>query len=90
MKQPLPFGISLKTEEKFRKCNKKVNLSGSELRLQCCRRNLRIACKAVQVAIPLGELKLKFKMEATFKNLFTICELYTHQGLSNHTTFRPI
>jgi hypothetical protein len=29
--------------------------------LQCCRRNLRIARKAVQVAIPLGELKLKLK-----------------------------
>jgi hypothetical protein len=37
----------------------KVNLSESELRLQCCRRNLRIARKAVQFAIPLGELKFK-------------------------------
>jgi hypothetical protein len=29
-------------------------------------------------------------MEAAFKNLLTIWELYTHQGLSNHTTFSPI
>jgi hypothetical protein len=36
-------------------------LSGSELRLQYCLRNLRIACKAVLVAIPLGQLKLEFK-----------------------------
>ena len=32
-----------------------------EPRLQYCLRNLRIACKAVQVAIPLRELKLKLK-----------------------------
>jgi hypothetical protein len=34
-------------------------VSGSELRLQYCLRNLRIACKAVQVAIPLGQHKLE-------------------------------
>jgi hypothetical protein len=53
--------------------------------------DLRIACK-VQVAIPLGELKLKLKMEATFKNLFIISETYTPQDLSvsNHTTLSPI
>jgi hypothetical protein len=36
-------------------------LCGLELRLQYCLRNLRIACKAVQVAMPLGHLKLEFK-----------------------------
>jgi hypothetical protein len=41
--------------------NNKVYLSELEPRLQYCLRNLRIACKAVQVAIPLGELKLKLK-----------------------------
>jgi hypothetical protein len=41
--------------------NKKVYLSELEPRLQYCLRNLRTACKAVQVAIPLGELKLKEK-----------------------------
>jgi hypothetical protein len=35
-------------------------LCGLELRLQYCLRNLRIACKGVQVAIPLGQLKLEF------------------------------
>ncbi len=29
-------------------------------------------------------------MQATFKNLFTIYEPYTHQGLSNLTTFSSI
>jgi hypothetical protein len=38
-----------------------VYLSELEPRLQYCLRNLRIACKAVQIAIPLGELKLKLK-----------------------------
>jgi hypothetical protein len=65
-------------------------LSGLELRLQYCLRNLRIASKAVQVAIPLGQFKSEKKMQATFKNLFTIYEPYTHQGLSNHTTFSSI
>jgi hypothetical protein len=32
-------------------------LSGLELRLQYCLRNLRIACEAVQVAIALGQFK---------------------------------
>jgi hypothetical protein len=41
--------------------NNKMYLSELELRLQYCLRNLRIECKAVQVAIPLGELKLKKK-----------------------------
>jgi hypothetical protein len=62
-------------------------------RLQYCLRNLRIACKAVQVAIPLGELgeiKKKKKIEATLKNLFTIHDPYTHQGLSNHSTLGTI
>jgi hypothetical protein len=36
-------------------------LSELEPRLQYCLRNLQIACKAVQIAIPLGELKLKLK-----------------------------
>jgi hypothetical protein len=38
------------------KCIKKVNLFGFEIRLQYCLRKLRIAYKALQVAIPLGEL----------------------------------
>jgi hypothetical protein len=38
-----------------------VYLPELEPQLQDCLRNLRIACKAVQVAIPLGELKLKIK-----------------------------
>jgi hypothetical protein len=29
-------------------------------------------------------------METTFKNLFIIRGTYTHQGLSNYTTFRLI
>jgi hypothetical protein len=29
-------------------------------------------------------------MEATFKNLFTIKDPYTHKGLSNHSTLSPI
>ncbi len=70
----IPFRISLKTEEKFWKCNNEVNLSESELRLQCCRRNLRIARKAVQVAIPLGELKSKLKNGGSIKKNFTICD----------------
>jgi hypothetical protein len=41
--------------------NNKVYLSELEPGLQYCLRNLRIACKVVQVAIPLGELKLKSK-----------------------------
>jgi hypothetical protein len=62
MKQHLSLRISLKTEEKFRKIyNNEVYLSELELRLKYCMRNLRTACKAVQIAIPLGELKLKLK-----------------------------
>jgi hypothetical protein len=53
MKQSFTFLASLKT----------VNLYGSELRLQYCQRNLRIACKAAQVAIPLGEVKLYEKLK---------------------------
>jgi hypothetical protein len=52
IKQSSPLSISLKTEEKFIKYNNKVYLPEFEHWLQ-------IACKAVQVAIPLGELKLK-------------------------------
>jgi hypothetical protein len=52
LNNPLPLSISLKTEEKFRKYNNKVYLPEFEHRLQ-------IACKSVQIAIPLGELKLK-------------------------------
>jgi hypothetical protein len=39
--------------------NNKVYLPELEPRLQYCLRNLQTACKAVQVAIPLEELKLK-------------------------------
>jgi hypothetical protein len=42
------------------------------------------------VAIPLEELKLNKKMDATFKNLFTIHDPYTHQRLSNYRTFNTI
>jgi hypothetical protein len=56
-----------------------VYLSKLELQLQCCLQNLRIACKAVQVAIPLGELKLQIKNGGNIKNLFTIYESYDHQ-----------
>jgi hypothetical protein len=42
--------------------------SGLELWLEYCLRHLQIACKAVQVAIPLGQHKLQNKkMQATFK-----------------------
>ncbi len=67
--------LSLKIKEKLWKYRKKMFLSGLELRLQNCLRNLRIACKAVQVAMPLGQLKLE-KL-----NLFTIYEPFTHQWL---------
>jgi hypothetical protein len=36
-------------------------LSELEHQLQYCLWNLRNTCKAVQVAIPLGDLKLKLK-----------------------------
>jgi hypothetical protein len=61
MKQSSTYKNLSKTEEKFRKYNNKVYLSELEHRLQYCLRNLRIARKAVQVAIPLRELKLKLK-----------------------------
>jgi hypothetical protein len=32
----------------------------------------------------------KLKIEASFKIMFTIRGFYTHESLSNHTTFRPI
>jgi hypothetical protein len=62
--------LSLKTEEKFRKCKKKKNLSVSKLRLQYCLRNLRIACKAVHVVIPLGYLNLKLIIGGNIKKSF--------------------
>jgi hypothetical protein len=62
MKQTSIFENPSKNRRKIQKiCNDKVYLSKLEPRLQYCLRNLRIACKAVQVAIPLGELKLKLK-----------------------------
>jgi hypothetical protein len=51
--------LSLKKEEKFWKYRKKMYLSGLELQLQYCLRNLRMECKAVQVEIPLGQQKLE-------------------------------
>jgi hypothetical protein len=48
---------SLNTEEKFREYTNKVYLCELERRLQYCLRNLQIACKAVHVAILVGELK---------------------------------
>jgi hypothetical protein len=40
------------------------------VKLQCCWRNPRIARKAVQVAIPLGDLKLKLKNGGCIKKSF--------------------
>jgi hypothetical protein len=54
LNNPLPLSISLKTEEKFGKYNNKVYLPEFEYQLQ-------FACRAMQVAIPLVELKKKKK-----------------------------
>ncbi len=56
----------------------------SELRLQYC---LRKPCK---LQYRWDDINPNKKMYATFKNLLTIYEPYTHQGLSNLTTFSPI
>ena len=63
-----------------------------EPRMQICLRNPRIACSTNLLSnIPLGELNSeKNKIEASLKILFTIRGFYTHEGLSNYTTFRPI
>jgi hypothetical protein len=61
MKQSSTSNNHSETGEKFRKYNNEVYFSESERRLQYCLQILRIAYKAVQVAIPLGELKLKYK-----------------------------
>jgi hypothetical protein len=45
-------------------------LSGLELRLQHCLWNLGIACKAVQVVIPLGQLKLEQKNAGNISKSF--------------------
>jgi hypothetical protein len=83
--------LSVNRSKNQEKLNNSAYLPELEPRLQYCLRNLRIACKAVQVAIPLGELKLKEKkIEATLKNLFTIYDPCTHQGLSNHSTLSTI
>jgi hypothetical protein len=82
MKQSFTFQDLFENRRKMMKMQKESysSLSGSDLRLQCCLRNLRIACKAVQVAIPLGELELKQKNRGNIlTNLFIICEPYTHQ-----------
>jgi hypothetical protein len=50
---------SMKKECRHARHNNKVYLSELEHWLQYCLRNLRIACKAAQVAIPLGEVKWK-------------------------------
>ncbi len=85
MKQSASSKNLSENRRKFRK-KYKVYLSEWERRRQYCLRNQRIVCKAVQVAKPLGELIFK-KMEATLKNLFTIFN--PHQGLSNHSIFKP-
>jgi hypothetical protein len=41
-------------------------------------------------AIPPTDFKLKLKTEMTLKNLLTIRGSYKYQGLSSHTTVRPI
>jgi hypothetical protein len=62
MKQSLTFIKNLSENRRFiLKIKKKVYLSKVERRIQYCLRNRQLACKAVQVVIPLGELKLKFK-----------------------------
>ncbi len=53
---PLPLRIS-ENGRKIRKYNNTVYLSELDRSLQYCLRNLGIACKAVQVAMPLGELE---------------------------------
>ncbi len=87
VKQSSTYRISLKTEEKFGKCNKKVYeyLSDLECRLQYCLWNLRIACKAVQVAIPLRELKLKFISGANiYKSFYHLRSLYSPRTIQPH------
>jgi hypothetical protein len=54
-----------------------------EHRLQYCLR------KQSRLQYRRENIKIK-KMEATFKNFFTIYDPYTHQGLSNHCTLSPI
>jgi hypothetical protein len=84
MKQSFTFQDLSDNRRKILKYNK-VNLSGSEHRLQCCRRNLLIARKAGQFAIPLGELKLKLKNRGSIENFCYHLQLNTHQGLSSPT-----
>ncbi len=56
-----------------------------------CMRNPRIACNADHVLPYRWEnINKNIKWEARFKNFITIRDSYTHQGLSNHITFRPI
>jgi hypothetical protein len=91
MKQNSIFKNLSENRRKIQKIsNNKVYLSELEPRLQYCPRNLQIACKAVQVAIPLGELKLKYKNEGNILPYFTILDPYTHQGLSNLRTLSTI
>ena len=59
MKQSSTFKNLSENRRKILKIQKENVIVWIELRLQYCRRNLRIACKAVQVAIPLGQLKLE-------------------------------
>ncbi len=84
MKNPNPQELPLKKEEKFRKQHNKMYLSELERRLQCCLRNLPIACKAVQVAKPPREIKKK-KMEAIC--LPSTILMVTKAYLSQH--FKP-
>jgi hypothetical protein len=61
MKKPFTFQDLFENRRKVLKILKESKFIWIRAQLQCCRWNPRIARKAVQVAIPLGELKLKLK-----------------------------
>jgi hypothetical protein len=57
---------------------------------EICLLNPPIACKAEHIVYRSDNLNINSKKETSFINLFTICDPYTHQGLSSHTTFSQI
>ena len=86
---PLPFGNLLKGLKQLLALLQKVIGHPFD---HFAFRNLRIACNADHFSnIPLGELNSERKKNGgEFKILFTIRGFYTHEGLFNYTTFRPI
>jgi hypothetical protein len=70
--------------------NNKVYLSELEpgCNIACGIRELH--AKQCRLQYRWENLNQNKKMEAKFKNLFTILDPYTHQGLSNHKTSSPI